>query len=65
MMKLILQKKMIEIAKLINICVAANGVRWPTSEEEALDEKNDSEILKAVQQSMHEWRIKSHHKHHR
>uniref|UniRef100_A0A1L8DPZ7 Putative pancreatic lipase-like enzyme n=2 Tax=Nyssomyia neivai TaxID=330878 RepID=A0A1L8DPZ7_9DIPT len=53
------------ISYAICLLTSANGFRWPTSEEEALDEQNDFEILKAVQQSMHEWKIKSHHKHHR
>lgn len=43
----------------------ADGVKWPTAEQEALDERNDYEMLKAVQQSMLEWRTKSHHKHNR
>lgn len=45
--------------------IPADGMKWPSAEQEALDERNDYEMLKAVQQSMLEWRTKSHHKHNR
>ncbi|XP_037920542.1 uncharacterized protein LOC119657613 isoform X2 [Hermetia illucens] len=35
-------------------------IKWPSAQQEALDEVNDAKIIKAVQQSMAEWSIKSH-----
>lgn len=31
------------------------GTKWATAAEEALDEINDAELLRAVQQSVAEW----------
>jgi len=36
-------------------CVPAGGTPWATPEQEALDEVQDAEILKAVVTSMQEW----------
>lgn len=44
----------------------ANGIKWPTREQEEIDEINDAKIIVAVQRSMHEWeKTKLHNKHHR
>lgn len=40
-----------------------HGINWPTAEQEALDEINDVKILKAVQMSMTEWKLKKSLKH--
>lgn len=36
-------------------CAAARGTPWATPDQEALDEVQDAEILKAVVTSMQEW----------
>lgn len=44
--------------------VTVNGMKWPTKEEELIDEIRDDELLKTVQKSMQEWE-KLHNRKHR
>lgn len=41
----------------IHLLAKASSVKWPTKEQELLDEIHDAEILKAVQHSMYEYEM--------
>lgn len=44
---------------------SANAVKWPTKQQEEIDEVNDAKLIVAVQRSMYEWEKSKLHKHHR
>lgn len=41
----------------------AHGIHWPSADQEAIDEVNDAKLIKAVQQSMVEWKLQKSIKH--
>ncbi|KAJ6636989.1 Inactive pancreatic lipase-related protein 1 [Pseudolycoriella hygida] len=45
--------------------IDANAIKWPTKQQEEIDEINDSKIIVAVQRSMREWEKSKLHKRHR
>jgi hypothetical protein len=46
------------ILRIFAECVPTGGTPWATPDQEALDEVQDAEILKAVVTSMQEWQKK-------